>query len=273
LAVDGEWPVSIIAILGLNLILLAVVMIALWRYCVMIRDVSVIDSFWPLGMVFLAATSFLMAEGPPARKRVLLGLTALWGLRLSFHLFTRWRAHGVDPRYTAILGRLMEKRGWSFAKASFIQVFAMQWLLLFIVCLPAQMGQFSSNPASLGWMAWLGAGLALTGIVFETIGDAQLTAFRNNPALAGRVLNTGLWRYTRHPNYFGDALTWWGIGLVAAETGIGVPALIGPVVITFLLTRLSGVPMLEHRLKKNRPGYADYIARTSSFFPWFPKKI
>jgi steroid 5-alpha reductase family enzyme len=259
------------AILGLNLALLAVVMVALWRYCVMIRDVSIIDSFWPLGMVFLAATTFAMAEGTPARKFILLGLTSLWGLRLSFHLFTRWRAHGADPRYTAILGRLMEKRGWSFAKASFIQVFAVQWILLFIVCLPAQMGQFSNDPLTIGWMAWVGAATALIGIAFESIGDAQLTAFRNDPSRAGQVLNTGLWRFTRHPNYFGDALTWWGIGLVAAETAPGRIALIGPVMITFLLTRLSGVPMLEHRLKKNRPGYADYVARTSSFIPWFPK--
>jgi steroid 5-alpha reductase family enzyme len=120
-------------------------------------------------------------------------------------------------------------------------------------------------------MAWVGATMALIGIGFESIGDAQLTAFRNDPSRAGQVLNTGLWRFTRHPNYFGDALTWWGIGLVAAETAPGMPALIGPLVITFLLTRLSGVPMLEHRLKKNRTGYSDYIARTSSFFPWFPK--
>ncbi len=262
-----------IMILGLNLILLAAVMTLLWRYCVMIRDVSVIDSFWPLGMVFLAATTYFVAEGTAARKALLLGLTALWGLRLSLHLFTRWRAHGVDPRYAAILGRLMEKRGWSFAQASFIQVFAMQWILLFLVCLPAQMGQFASDPSTLGWPAWMGTAMALTGVAFESIGDAQLTAFRSNPAMQGKVLNTGLWRFTRHPNYFGDALTWWGIWVVASETTAGLVSIIGPVLITFLLTRLSGVPMLEHRLKKNRPGYDAYIAQTSSFFPWFPKKL
>jgi steroid 5-alpha reductase family enzyme len=263
---------SVALILGVNFAILCVIMIALWRYCVMINDVSVIDAFWPLGMVIIAASTFVNADGTLARKAVLFGLTALWGLRLSAHLFTRWRAHGVDPRYAAILGRAMQKKGWSFAKASFVQVFALQAVLLFIVCLPAQLGQIPSSPIQVGWMAYIGAAMALIGIAFETIGDAQLKAFRADLSRKGQVLNTGLWRYTRHPNYFGDALTWWGIWLVAAETRLGLWALIGPILITWLLTRLSGVPMLEYRLAKTRPGYADYVARTSSFFPWPPKR-
>ncbi len=261
-----------IHILFVNAALLCATMFALWLYCVRIRDVSVIDSFWPFGMVMLAASTWLLADGSPARKGLLLGLTAIWGLRLSLHLFTRWRAHGVDPRYTAILGRLMDKKGMSFARASFQQVFALQAVLLFVVCLPAQLGQIDAQPATIGWIGWIGAAMALTGIAFETIGDAQLTAFRNTPAMKGKVLNTGLWRYTRHPNYFGDACTWWGIWLVAAETSLGLWSVVGPLLITWLLTRLSGVPMLEYRLKKTRPGYADYIARTSGFFPFPPKK-
>jgi steroid 5-alpha reductase family enzyme len=262
---------SIFELLAYNFAILSVIMIALWRYCVMIKDVSVIDAFWPLGMVIMGASTFLVADGTPARKLLLLGLVGLWGLRLSAHLFTRWRGHGVDPRYAAILGRTMTKRGWSFAKTSFIQVFALQAVLLFIVALPVQLGQISSSPLRLGWVAFIGAGLAVIGIAFETIGDAQLKAFRADPASKGQVLDTGLWRYTRHPNYFGDALTWWGIWLVAAETALGYWAFISPLLITWLLTRLSGVPMLEHRLTKTRPGYADYVARTSSFVPWPPK--
>ena len=261
----------IIHMLATNAAILAVVMFALWAYCVRIRDVSVIDSFWPFGMVLLAGTSFAIVGGTGTRFAVLFGLTAIWGLRLAIHLFTRWQAHGVDPRYAAILGRLMEKRGWSFAKASFLQVFLMQYVLLFIVCLPAQLGQLDGSP-ELGLRAWAGVALALIGILFETIGDAQLTAFRNNPASAGKVLDTGLWRYTRHPNYFGDVCAWWGIWLVAAEGVLGYASIIGPLLITFLLTRVSGVPMLEHRLKKNRPGYEEYLRRTSSFFPLPPKK-
>ncbi len=258
-------------ILALNGAILTVAMLALWYFCLSIRDVSVIDAFWPFGMVLLAGTSFLIAVGDPARKLAIFGLTALWGLRLSAHLFSRWRAHGVDPRYAAILGRLMEKRGWSFAKASFLQVFAMQAVLLFLVCLPAQLGQIPATPIGIGVLGMIGIGIALIGISFETIGDAQLKAFRANPDMKGKVLDTGLWRYTRHPNYFGDAATWWGIWLLAAETSFWLPALIGPLLITFLLTRLSGVPMLEHRLKKTRPDYAAYVQRTSSFFPWPPR--
>jgi steroid 5-alpha reductase family enzyme len=260
-------------ILIANFALLCVTMMTLWAYCVRIRDVSVIDSFWAFGMVMLAASTFAIADGSPARKLLLLGLTALWGLRLAWHLFARWRAHGIDPRYAAILGRLMDKRGWSFARASFVQVFAMQAVLLFIVCLPVQLGQIDAQPAAIGWLGWLGAGVALTGIAFEAVGDAQLNAFRADPAMQGKVLDTGLWRYTRHPNYFGDACTWWGLGLIAAETSTGLWALPGPLLITWLLTRLSGVPMLEHRLRKNRPGYEEYVRRTSSFFPWPPRRI
>ncbi|MFM7027506.1 MAG: DUF1295 domain-containing protein [Chakrabartia sp.] len=261
----------IIHMLATNAVILGVTMLALWAYCVRIRDVSVIDSFWPFGMVLLAGTSYAIVGATGTRFAVLFGLTAIWGLRLAIHLFTRWQAHGVDPRYAAILGRLMEKRGWSFAKASFLQVFLMQYVLLFLVCLPAQLGQLDGS-LELGPRAWAGVALALIGILFETIGDAQLTAFRNNPASAGKVLDTGLWRYTRHPNYFGDVCAWWGIWLVAAEGVLGYASIIGPLLLTFLLTRVSGVPMLEHRLKKNRPGYEEYLRRTSSFFPLPPKK-
>jgi steroid 5-alpha reductase family enzyme len=239
---------------------------------VRIRDVSFIDSFWAFGMAMLAVSTYLQSDGSADRKALITGLTAIWGLRLSLHLFTRWRAEGEDPRYRRIIGSAMEKKGWSFAKTALLQVFALQAVLLFIVCLPAQLGQISPEPAELGLLAWIGATIALTGIAFETVGDWQLRAFRANPENKGKVLDTGLWRFTRHPNYFGDACTWWGIWLVAAETTPGLYAVVGPILITWLLTRLSGVPMLEHGLRKRRPGYEEYIRRTSSFFPWPPKK-
>lgn len=254
-----------------NATLLGAVILGLWAVSVRIRDVSFIDSFWAFGMAMLVVSTFLQAGGAPDRMALITGLTVLWGLRLSIHLFTRWRAEGEDPRYKRIIGHAMEKKGWSFAKTALLQVFALQAVLLFIVCLPAQLGQMSAEPARLGLLAWAGTGVALIGIAFETVGDWQLRRFRADPTMKGKVLDTGLWRYTRHPNYFGDACTWWGIWLVAAETTLGLYSVVGPILITWLLTRLSGVPMLEHGLRKRRPGYEDYIRKTSGFFPWPPR--
>lgn len=262
-----------IQILLVNAAVLIIAILILWVIAVRIRDVSFIDSFWAFGMVVLALSTYLQVdEGALPRKNLILFLTTIWGLRLSIHLFLRWRREGEDPRYKRILGKAMEKRGWSFATASLIMVFAMQAPLLFIVCLPAQLGQIPAEPYNTGWIAFAGKVLALIGIGFEAIGDLQLTRFRADPANKGKVLDTGLWRYTRHPNYFGDTCVWWGIWLIAAETTLGLYSVIGPILITFLLTRMSGVPLLEYSLKKNRPGYADYIRRTSSFFPLPPKR-
>ncbi len=261
---------SISSLLLINFAIIMVAVLILWRVAVNIRDVSFIDAFWPFGMVMLAVNSYVLTGGDPLRKLLLTGLCVLWGMRLASHLFARWRDHGEDPRYKKILGHSMETKRWSFAKASLIMVFAMQGPLLFVVCLPVQLGQIATQP--IGLLAWIGAAIAITGISFETIGDAQLSTFRSDPASKGAVLNTGLWRYTRHPNYFGDACTWWGLYLIAAEAAPGWWSIPGPILITWVLTRLSGVPMLERSLKKSRPGYADYIARTSGFFPLPPKR-
>jgi steroid 5-alpha reductase family enzyme len=171
---------------------------------------------------------------------------------------------------------VMESKGWSWPKTALIMVFAMQAPLLFITCLPAQVGIITSgDSAGIGPIAWIGVLAALAGIAFETIGDAQLKSFKSNPENKGKVLDTGLWRYTRHPNYFGDFLTWWGIWLVAADAGIMIAliTMIGPLFLSFTLMKWSGGPMLERGMKKTRPGYDDYKRRTSSFFPMPPKKL
>ena len=262
-------------VLGVNAVALLVVILGLWAGSVRIRDVSFIDAFWSFGMVMLCWASWLQVGAPSTRANLLLGLVTLWGLRLAVHLYTRWRAHGEDPRYAKIIGSAMEKKGWSWSKTALLSVFLLQAPLLFITCLPAQLGIITSHASpELGMLAWIGTIIALIGIALETIGDAQLNAFRANPANKGTVLNTGLWRYTRHPNYFGDFATWWGIWLVAADAGFGVAAasIIGPLFLSFTLMKWSGGPLLERGLKKTRPQYADYIAKTSGFFPWPPKK-
>jgi steroid 5-alpha reductase family enzyme len=260
--------------LGLNFAILLTVILILWGISVRIRDVSFIDAFWAAGMVMLAWISWLNVGGS-ARGDLLLALTTLWGLRLSLHLFTRWRKEGEDRRYKMILGHAMEKRGWSWPVAALVMAWLMQLPLLFITSLPAQMGIIvSSGMSDIGLIAWIGAAIALIGITFETIGDAQLKAFKANPDNKGKVLDSGLWRYTRHPNYFGDFTTWWGIWLVAADSGLttALATIIGPLFLSFTLMKWSGGPMLERGLKKTRPEYQAYIERTSGFFPMPPKK-
>lgn len=248
-------------------------MVMLCLVAVRIGDVSFIDAVWGAGMAVLALASFLQLGDPGPRAGLLLAMTSIWGLRLGLHLFTRWRAQGEDPRYARMLGKARE-RG-QYGQAAFKVVFGPQAALLFITSLPAQMGILTAGtPAPIGLLGWAGFALWLTGMVFETVGDAQLKAFRADPANKGKVLDTGLWRYTRHPNYFGDTCAWWGIWLVAAEAGtlVALASLVGPLFLTFTLTRWSGKPLLEKGLVKNRPGYADYVARTSGFIPWPPKR-
>jgi len=251
---------------------LAMMLLLCW-VAVRIGDVSFIDAVWGAGMAVLAFASFVQVANPGPRAGLLLAMTVIWGLRLGLHLFLRWRGHGEDPRYAKMLGKARDQG--RYGSAAFKVVFGPQAVLLFITSLPAQIGILASvQPAAIAPLAWAGFALWLTGMVFETVGDAQLKTFRADPASKGKVLDTGLWRYTRHPNYFGDACVWWGIWLVAAAGGLWVAliSLIGPLFLTFTLTKWSGKPLLEKGLAKSRPGYSEYVKRTSGFVPWPPRK-
>ncbi len=254
-----------------NAVLILAVMLLLLLVAVRIGDVSFIDAVWGAGMALLAAASWSQVGDPGPRATLIAGMAVIWGLRLGVHLYLRWRSAGEDPRYATILGPARAKG--RFASGAFKRVFGPQAVLLWITCLPAQMGAAASGSAAVGAMAMAGAALWLLGMVFETVGDWQLARFRVDPASKGKVLDTGLWRYTRHPNYFGDACVWWGIWLAAAEAGwpVALGSMIGPLFLTFTLTRWSGKPLLEQGLAKSRPGYAEYVARTSGFIPWPPK--
>lgn len=262
---------SVLSILAANALFLIASFILLWLICLKTRDVTPVDSVWALGMVALAVTTFYLTGEPTTRKWILLGLCAAWGLRLGGYMLWRWRDHGPERRYQALIGKAERDKGWGFAKASGLLIFATQAPLLFVVCLPVQLGQIGSATA-LGWLAYAGIALAVIGILFETIGDAQLVRFKRDPKNAGQVMDRGLWRYTRHPNYFGDACVWWGLFLIAAETPYGIFALPGPILLTWTLMKWSGAPTVEGRLHKTRPGYADYVKRTSGFVPLPPKK-
>ena len=264
--------IDIFILLGLNLALIVAVMLGLWLVALKLKDVSFIDAVWPLGMLLLALATLPRAEGDPARKGLLVGLCAVWALRLGWHLFRRWRASGADGRYVQIVEDQEKSHGWSFGKTALLFVFLPQAVLAWLTSLPVQMGQVAAQPG-LGVMAGLGAVLAVVGIVFESVGDAQLAAFKRDPANKGKVLDTGLWRYTRHPNYFGDACVWWGLWLIAAETGwVGIASIVGPVFLTFTLTKWSGIGITEKSTAKSKPQYADYIRRTSAFIPMPPRK-
>lgn len=260
------------AVLIVNFLVIAAVFAGLWAWSRQIKDPSFVDAFWAFGMVILALTTFLMAgDGWLERKLVLVGLTLAWGMRLGLHLFHRWGREGPDKRYRALVARLQEKRGWDYDKATGLAVFGPQAALLFITCLPIQLGQISAEPVGFGILALLGFALAVFGIAYEAIADWQLSVFKENPANKGKVMDQGLWAWSRHPNYFGEICTWWGIWLIAAETALGFWSFIGPAFLTFTLLRWSGVPLLEKGLKASRPGYADYAARTSAVFPWPPR--
>ncbi len=262
---------TILSLLGVNALVLAGTFVLLWAICLKTRDVTPVDSFWAFGMVLMAGTSFAQTGGDPTRKRVLLGVCMVWGLRLGGYMLWRWRDQGPDRRYQTLLAKAEASKGWGFAKASALLVFATQAPLLFVVCLPVQLGQVASAP-QFGALGMIGMILALCGVAFESIGDWQLTRFRRQAANAGQVMSRGLWRYTRHPNYFGDACTWWGLYLIGAESRPGLWALPGPLLLTWTLMKWSGAPTIEGRMTRRKPGYKDYIRRTSGFFPWPPKR-
>ena len=253
-----------------NAFIVALCFGALWLIAMRIKDVSFVDSWWALGMVVLAWATFVATGTSSPRQLLLLVLCSVWGLRLGGYLLWRWRRNGPDRRYQTMLGKAQSERGMSFGRAALHLVFALQGPLQFIVALPVQLGQIGGG--AVGPLGLAGAALAVTGISFETIGDWQLVRFKSDPANRARILDTGLWRFTRHPNYFGDCCVWWGLYLIAAETSVGLWALPGPVLLTFLLTRWSGVPTVEGHMKRKKPGYDDYVRRTPAFVPWLPKR-
>lgn len=257
--------------LAINFILLIAIMLVLWLISIRIGDVSFVDSFWAAGFVIVAWATFWIAGPVFTEHRLLLVvITSLWGLRLAAYLFWRWRKEGPDGHYVAML----KKAPGSPHVFSLQKVFLLQGVLLWVVSLPIQLGQIAADgtPATIGPLAIAGIVLAVIGIVFESVGDWQMARFKADPDNEGQVMDRGLWRYTRHPNYFGDCCVWWGLFLIAAETPLGLYSIVGPLLLTFLLVKWSGAALLERRMKRSRPGYQDYIQRTSSFIPWFPRK-
>lgn len=246
-------------------------MLLLWAASLPLRNASIVDIFWGPGFALIALVTLCLADGYAPRQWLLAGMTVAWGLRLGIYLAWRNVGHGEDPRYARWRARI-EAAGGSFALHSLVWVFGLQGLLMLLVSLPVMFGQLAAEPARLGWLAWAGAALWAAGFLFEAAGDWQLRRFRSDPANRGRVLDTGLWRYTRHPNYFGNALLWWGLWVTACDAPGTAWTALGPALMTFFLLRVSGVTLLEQSLSASRPRYADYVRRTSAFVPWPPKR-
>lgn len=237
----------------------------LWVVSLGLRDSSIVDPFW--GPAFLLATViyFFAAGGATPRRLIVLAIVAVWALRLALHIYTRNRGHGEDPRYQ----EFRRQGGASYWWISFFRVFLLQAILAWIISAPLLAAEVPDAP--LGPLDYAGIALWAAGFLFEAIGDAQLRAFRADPASKGQVLRTGLWAWTRHPNYFGEAVLWWGYFVIALASG-GWWTVFAPALMTFLLVRVSGVALLERGLASRRPGYADYIRDVPAFIPRPPRR-
>jgi steroid 5-alpha reductase family enzyme len=243
-------------------------MTILWIASIFLKNVSIVDLFWGAGFLLTAAYYFIATDGNPARKIVLLALVAIWGLRLSAYLAWRNIGKGEDFRYREFRRKYGENRYWWI---SFFQTFLLQGVLMWLISAPLLGTMFYREQAFPGILDFAAILFWITGFIFEAGGDFQLARFRSDPANKGKVLDTGLWKYTRHPNYFGDSSVWWAYGLFCLAAGSYLPVL-GSVLMTALIIKVSGVALLERSLSEQKPQYKDYIERTSSFFPWFPKK-
>lgn len=229
-------------------------------------DNSVADIAWGPGFVLVAwLTLFLSGQHALYRPILVTTLVTIWGIRLAIHIYRRNRGRGEDPRYA----KWRAEWGKNFFMRSYLQVFMLQGFLLLLIAMPIIIANTTGGPR-LGGLDAIGLALWLLGAIFEVGGDAQLKRFLANPANKGKLMTSGLWAYTRHPNYFGEVTQWWGIWIISLSAPLGMFAVIGPLTISFLILAVSGIPMTEARYAGNAE-FEAYKKRTSAFLPWFPR--
>jgi steroid 5-alpha reductase family enzyme len=245
-----------------------ILMTSLWIVSVILKNVSIVDLFWGIGFVLVTWFYFLNSDGFDIRKIIISILVSLWGLRLSSYLTWRNYGKGEDFRYKQFRQNYGEKRYWWI---SFFQTFLLQGVLMWLISAPLLGAQYYGQEKNINVFDFTGIFFWTIGFIFEAGGDWQLAVFKANPDNKGKLLDTGFWRYTRHPNYFGDSSVWWGYGFICFAAGSWLPAL-GSVLMTLLIIKVSGVVLLEKTLKEQKPLYKEYIEKTSAFIPWFPKK-
>lgn len=253
------WQVALWGLAAVQLVLLAVWLVSLVRH-----DASLVDRAWGLLFVVLVWAYTLLGDGDPTRETIAVVLVTVWGIRLAGYITWRNWGHGEDPRYV----RMRERNPGTFAVRSLFTVFWAQGLIAWVVALPLLAVATDGVPDAPTWLDGLAILAWTVGFVFEAGGDWQLTRFLSDPANRGKVMDRGLWRYTRHPNYFGDATVWWGVGLLGLATGAW-EALVGPLVMTALIVKVSGVALTDRNMAEGsrREGHEEYVRRTNAFIP------
>lgn len=247
-------------------LLILCLMTLLWLLSLALKNASIVDIFWGIGFIVIAWFAFTIGQGYLPRKQWMTALVTLWGIRLALHIGLRNWGKPEDFRYA----KWREENGTRWWWISYLKVFVLQGFLMWIISMPIITAQSSGFPAILTPLDLLGALVGLIGLLFEAVADLQLTFFKRDTSNKGKILTTGLWKYSRHPNYFGEAVVWWGIYIIALAAGAWW-TVFSPILMTWLLLRVSGVAMLE-RTMQSKPGYEEYMKKTSAFFPWFSKK-
>ncbi len=240
-------------------------MVVVFLWATAIKDNSIVDIGWGMGFVVVGGVGLALQGALSSYHLVLFGMIAIWAVRLSSYIFTRHSNTGEDYRYA----QWRKEWGKYVVPRAFLQIFMLQGVFMYIIALPIIVAMASA--VTLSSVSYLGIAIWLIGFLFEAIGDYQKSKFKANPANNGKIMQSGLWRYTRHPNYFGEALLWWGIFVFVVPAGYWYISIISPIVLTFLLTKVSGVAMLEKKYTGNKE-FEAYAQKTNSFIPWMPKK-
>jgi steroid 5-alpha reductase family enzyme len=257
-------------LLGYALAITGALYVILWIRSLIAKRMTVIDPFWGLGFPILGFSLVTLVDETNPRTWLILAMITAWSIRYACHIWFRSWGHDEASLYYPYKEQ-REKYGANFWWISFFTIIVPQLLGHIVIGLPVLLVLHDPGPA-LGWLDWLGLAVFVFGASFEAIADIQMLRFKNNPDNAGKVLDTGLWRYSRHPNYFGDAVAFWGLAIVGLSSPLGLWGLIGPGLLTVMVRGVSGVTMVETKAKiAKKPAYAEYIERTSPFVPWPPK--
>ncbi len=231
-----------------------------------LKNNSIVDIGWGAGFVIIALYTYFVKGNYSLAGTVVTFLVFIWGTRLFYHILKRNIGKPEDYRYVQMRENWGDK---SPVLKAFLRIYMLQMILMYIISIPVILVN-SASEMKIPAFVYIGAAIWIFGFIFEAAGDYQLKVFKQNPQNKGKILTTGLWKYTRHPNYFGEAVMWWGIFLAALSVKNGIYTFISPILITFLLRFVSGVPILEKRYK-DRPEFIEYSKKTNIFIPWFPK--